>query len=372
MQALATVALLTSLLGAGPPADPVLAEARAHVEVAKKAFAARKYTIALQEFQTAQKLKPAPVIWFNIGKCYDKLDDPTNALKAYQIYLLESPNAPDRKVVNASIAQMEDKLRARGVQMLLVVTQPPGAIASVIKGPLPAGLALQTPAAFEARAGTYTFGVSLNGYQKEERQVTMKSKGTVLLELVLKAETSVPMPPPPPPPVASVSPTPPDNGPPAAETKQGTVTVAVRPNAPPPPAMKTDRPVQTRPPPVNSPSITEPPRTPLASGPPPEPRGRILTWVAGGLAVAGAGAGAGFGVMANSASAELRGSLHTEEEANALYARTKSSALYSNIGYGAAAAAGLAAVILFFVEAPPSGAQAMTSPSGGPPVVLSF
>src|SRR5205814_5496854 len=68
VQALATVALLTSLLGAGPPGgDSALAEAKSHVEAARKAFVARKFNIALQEFQAAQRLKPAPVLWFNIG-----------------------------------------------------------------------------------------------------------------------------------------------------------------------------------------------------------------------------------------------------------------------------------------------------------------
>lgn len=364
MQALATIALVASLLGADPSADPRLEEARAHVAEAKKAFAKRKFAVALQEFQAAQQLKPAPVLWFNIGKCHEKLNDIPKALRAYRTYLSEAPNAPDKKEVSKAIARMELKLRARGVQQLLVLAQPPGATASIPgKGSQP------VPATFELRPGQYTVSVSLDGHQTTQRQVTITPKGSVQLELVLRPVESVPMPPPPL--VVSsgggeVAPPPAESRPPV-ETTQGTVTVAVRPTAPPPPPA-----LQPKAPAEAGPLLPEP-RKPLALGPPPQPRGRTWTWIAGGASLVGAGVGVGFGLSANTAREELLGSQHTEAEANAIYSRARSSALFANVGYGAAAAAGLAAIVLFLVEgAPASGAQATATPAGAPPVVFSF
>ena len=63
----------------------------------------------------------------------------------------------------------------------------------------------------------------------------------------------------------------------------------------------------------------------------------------------------------------------TEVENNQLYSRAKSSALYANIGYGAAAAAGAAAIVLFLLEGAPPSAQASTAPASGvAPVAIAF
>src|SRR5262249_32923898 len=155
---------------------------------------------------------------------------------------------------------------------------------------------------------------------------------------------SVPMPPPPAVASGQESQTQPSEKRPTAESSEGTVTVAVRPNGP--TASRTDRPLQPRSPEALGPIAPES-RKPLALVPPPEPRGRTWPWVAGGLSLAGVGAGVGFGLYASSSSTQLRASLHPEAEANALKERALSSALYANISYGAAAATGLAAVVLF-------------------------
>jgi len=370
VQALATVALMASLMGAGAPSgDPVLAEAKAHVEAARKAFGARKFNVALQEFQAAQRLKPAPVLWYNIGKCYEKLNEAPSALRAFRSYLNEAPNASDRGEVEKAIGRMEDKLRAKGVQQLMVIARPASATATITgKGSLP------VPATWELRPGTYTVTVSASGHQTSSQPVTLTAKKSVQVEVEL-TPTSVPEAKPPPPVASSDErppPPPPDSKPPPPnETTQGTVTVAVRPKAPAPSA---DTPLA--PPRGQSElgSVLAPPRQPLTLTPPPPAPGKTWTWVAGGLSLAGVGAGVGFGLTASSASAELRnGSLRTEAEATSLYSRAKSSSLYANIGYGAAAAAGVAAVVLFLVEGPPSSASASAAPAAsGAPVVLSF
>ena len=375
MQALATVALMASLMGAGSPGgDPVLAEARAHVEAARKAFVARKFSVALQEFQAAQRLKPAPVLWYNIGKCYEKLNtEVPSALRAYRTYLIEAPGTSDRKEVEKAIVRMEAKLRARGVQQLMVLAQPAGATASIPgKGSLP------VPATWELRPGTYTVTVSATGYQTSSQPVTVTAKKSAKVEVALTPTGSPQAPPTPPTSVATSEANPPppvESKPPPKTADQGTVTVAVRPSAPPAAGRPgSDAPLAPPRGQTELGSVLAQPRQPLPLTPPPPASGRLWTWVAGGVSVVGVGAGVGFGLNASSASSELlNGNLHTEAEATALYSRARSSALYANIGYGAAAAAGAAAVVLFLLEGQPSSASASAAPAaGGAPVVLSF
>jgi hypothetical protein len=375
VQVLATFALMASLMGAGSPGgDDTLAEAKAHVEAARKAFSVRKFDVALQEFQAAQRLKPAPVLWFNIGKCYEKLNETPSALRAFRTYLHEAPGTSDLKEVEKAITRLEGSLRGKGVQQLMVFAQPPNATASIPgKGSFP------VPAAWELRPGTYTVTVSASGHQSSAQPVTVTLKRSAQLEVTLATAGAAAQEPPPqakPPPVATAEePLPPlvePQTPPAppGDVTQGKVTVAVRPKVTPPSA---DAPVQP-PPKAELGAVLAPPREPLPLSPPPPSRGRMWTWAAGGVSLAGVGAGVGFGLSASSASADLRnGTLRSEADATQLYARARSSALYANIGYGAAAAAGVTAVVLFLLEGQPSSASASAAPAaGGAPVVLGF
>jgi hypothetical protein len=261
----------------------------------------------------------------------------------------------------------------------MVFSNPPGATASISgKGSLP------VPATWELRPGTYTVTLSLPGHQTTQKPVTVTMKSSAQVEVTLEAgggPLGLP------PPVTPVTPSKPpeeppaplvDSKPPPREETQGTVTVAVRPNTPstPPPGTGADTPVLQ---PSRSPgdleAIFNQPRQPLAATPAPaSSRGRTWTWVAGGVSVAGAGAGVFFGLSANSArEALVTPGFRSETENNQLYSRARSSALYANVGYGAAAAAGAAAIVLFLVEGAPSGAQASAAPaSGGAPVAITF
>jgi Flp pilus assembly protein TadD len=63
-----------------------------------------EYTQARDSFQTALELKPADaVLLFNIGQCYDRLDDPANAEKAYNECLQLAPNHADCRHALASL-----------------------------------------------------------------------------------------------------------------------------------------------------------------------------------------------------------------------------------------------------------------------------
>jgi hypothetical protein len=88
--------------------------------------------------------------------------------------------------------------------------------------------------------------------------------------------------------------------------------------------------------------------------PPAEKKGRVWTYVAGGVAVAGLGAGIALGVVANGTAASLTRSSTPQPDrahADALVASARGQALGADISYGVAGAAAVVAVVLFFVEA---------------------
>ena len=298
------VAMVASLLTAEPGADPALEQARAHVGAARDFYQAKKFKDALQEFLAAQKLKPKAALWFNIGRCYEAVGDYPQALRAFREYLREEPSTPEHDALIAGIKRMEKKLRARGVQQLLVVTDPEGAEVFVDGHDLGA-----SPATFELPPGAHQVAAEKQGFKRAERGIQMSSDSSLQIELVLREDA------PPPPPVVRREEPPPD-----APTRH----VELVPAAPPP------LPVV----------VAEAPRAPS----------RKLTWVAAGTAAVGLAAGAGMGFAATSARGELLSTAHSEAQANDLEKRTNSMALGANIGFGVAAAAGVTALVLFFVE----------------------
>ncbi len=90
------VALAVSLpLSAGAQSAQDRAEARALSKEGAALFKAGDFAAAVGKFEAANALVPHPVLDINIGRCYEKLDDPTQAL-AYCKAALNSPGSPDK------------------------------------------------------------------------------------------------------------------------------------------------------------------------------------------------------------------------------------------------------------------------------------
>ena len=139
---------LTALvaLASAEPEDPNLAQAKAHAMAARKLYGAKRYKEALKEFTAAYQLKPKSALWFNIGKCYEQSGEVPQALRSYRQYLREDPSTKDRKEVEKAISDMERRLKGRGVQQLLVLTEPTGVDVAVDRkpvGPSPASIELR-------------------------------------------------------------------------------------------------------------------------------------------------------------------------------------------------------------------------------------
>lgn len=111
--AAAFVALLLSLGAATPALAADAREQARQLFVAGKAhYAAGRYKQAVQAFVRAGKLRPSPILDFNIGRCHERLGRAALAIAAYERYLRGRPKAGNRAQVQANIARLR-RLAAR-------------------------------------------------------------------------------------------------------------------------------------------------------------------------------------------------------------------------------------------------------------------
>ncbi|MBL8923416.1 MAG: PEGA domain-containing protein [Myxococcaceae bacterium] len=276
-----------------PPDDDTLA-AKKYFQWAQSLYKQARYSEAIAKFEEAYRLKPHPTIFFNIGRCYEQLGDIPRALKNYRDYLRIAPDAKDRELVTDAIANLERRLKEQGVQQLAVLSEPSGARVTVDERYM--GL---TPLTIELKPGNRLIALTKEGFEPIEKNVILSADKSMELNLILKAKVLATPPPEPPKPVVL--------------TPSPTIVKPVEPAAPPPPT-------------------------------------RVYTWVATAVAGAGLATGVTLGIFAGSASTRLRGSLHPQDEAQALHDQAQSLALGANIAYATAATGLVAAVVLFFLE----------------------
>lgn len=280
-------------------ADDDTVAAKKYFQWALTLYKQARYSEAIAKFEEAYRLKPHPTIFFNIGRCYEQLGDIPRALKYYRDYLRVVPEAKDRETVTDAITNLERRLREQGVQQLSVLTEPSGARVSVDGRYF--GL---SPLALELKPGNHLVSLVKDGFEQVDKGIVLSAEKSLELNISLTAK--------------------------APATPDVPRAVAV---VPPPAPPKED--------------VVKP-------APPPEKKGWLLgrrfTWIAGGVGVAGLAAGIAMGAMSSAATSELRGSVHTGDEAQALADRAVSMAVGANIAYGVAIAGAVGAVVLFFVE----------------------
>jgi tetratricopeptide (TPR) repeat protein len=92
------------------PANPQLERAMDTFRRGTTAYDEARYEQALAAFQEAATLYASPDFQYNIGLCYDKLDKPEEAIRAFETYLRTKPDAPDRANVEDRIARLRADL----------------------------------------------------------------------------------------------------------------------------------------------------------------------------------------------------------------------------------------------------------------------
>ncbi len=285
-----------------------VAEAKAHFRKGVALYEGRRWREAMAEFEAAYRLKPHGTIHFNVAQCRERLDDGPGALRSYEDYLREVPEASDRAAVRGAVRRIEGRLASAGVQVLLVYTDPPGASLSLDgqergKTPLHAVLA----------PGSYALALELDGYASVKEQVELSRTASRVFEVVLRE---------------------------VAPTAAAAATPAPAAAAPPPD-------LAPRAPPLAA---------PIAPAPPPAraPRAHrhLATWIAAGTALAAATAGAVLGWSAQKDEQALDALAAPDRAAATRRARdAQSKAHAANALYALAGGSAAAGTALFVIEA---------------------
>jgi hypothetical protein len=343
------------LLAAAPAVADEVAEARAQFDAGAKLFHAGKYREAITRFEAAYRLKPHGAIHFNVAQCREKLGEWPAALRSYQDYLRELPEARDRAAVRADIGRIEQRLAGAGVQALLVYSDPPGAALR-----LDGKARGRTPFLITLPPGAYRITLSLDGFATEEQEVEVNLAASRLVEAVLRPQAVRPG-------VARSQPAATLAAPGAASAGAATAT------APPDPSDPANRAhasalssgvplaAATAPSPAGPPDLSPsaPAASPLGPPVPPEPapyRGewttrRIAAWATAVAAVIAVGAGVSSGVQAQHASSQLKdGTVRSSAEADALARDAKAKARTANTLYVVGGVAAAASGTLFVIE----------------------
>ena len=106
---LALLMPMTSLRAQPAADDPDIEIARRRFKVGMQFYADQNYEKALAEFEAARRVMPAPGLDYNIARCFDRLERYEDAIREYEKYLQQQPNAAD----SASTRERVAKLRAR-------------------------------------------------------------------------------------------------------------------------------------------------------------------------------------------------------------------------------------------------------------------
>src|SRR5690349_6934820 len=92
--------------------DAAMAQAKQHFETGRNAYNAGDYVTAIHEFKEAEKLRPSPILDYNIGLANEKLNKKRVAVKYYQRYLNMQPNARNRPEVEQRITALQAAIAA--------------------------------------------------------------------------------------------------------------------------------------------------------------------------------------------------------------------------------------------------------------------
>lgn len=306
MTQLFALTLMVSLNAAPPTPEPAAAEktnadkARETFMWAQKLYKQARYAEAATKFEEAFVYRPHPVIQFNIGRCYEQLNDLPRAMRSYKDYLRLMPDAKDKEAVTDAILTIERRMQEKGVQQVLVFAEPANAVISVDNKTLGT-----SPASVELAPGNHQVKVSAPDHEDVQRAFVLSPSRSIELSFTLKATANAPV------------------------------------------ALKTDKPVQ----PAFVPNEFPPPPPPMVTASPdPVRKPRIATWVTGGIAIAAAGTSAGLYGAALGQAAELKQAERPGAVQQQYVTRVESLQTGSTIAAGVAGAAAVTAVVLFFLE----------------------
>ncbi len=136
-----------------PDADPDTEIARRHFDRGTALYGEGKYAEAIAEFEAARNAKPVPALDYNIGRAYDRMEHPRDAIEAYERYLTRAPNAPDAAEVRARVSALKERTAAPAT-----AAAPPPVAATAAPPPLPPPAYDSPPLLKRHRIATWAVG----------------------------------------------------------------------------------------------------------------------------------------------------------------------------------------------------------------------
>jgi hypothetical protein len=146
-----------------------------------QSFEEGRFADALASFEQAYRLKPHPLVQVNIANCYDKLNQPAEALEHFEAFLASSPgNSAQRDEVRTAVARLS-KLAGR-LNLQLTPEQAAGTLDDQ---------AVLHPPNQWVTAGRHRLSFAASGYEPAVRVVDVRAGETVEVSVNLQ-----PLPPP--------------------------------------------------------------------------------------------------------------------------------------------------------------------------------
>jgi tetratricopeptide (TPR) repeat protein len=113
-----TAAVVAGLLAFLPASraravDAATRTAKAHYDQAELAYRLGRFTAALAEYGLAYEAKRLPALLFNIAQCHKMLGSYEKAIFFYESFLRDTPDAPNRALVESLLAESRAALDGR-------------------------------------------------------------------------------------------------------------------------------------------------------------------------------------------------------------------------------------------------------------------
>ena len=97
---------------ASPENPSATREARERFRSGLEAFQARRFRVAIQEFELAAQLVPSADLWFNIARAHEELGHHGDAAAHYRLYLRDRVDPPDAERIEAHIMALDERAEA--------------------------------------------------------------------------------------------------------------------------------------------------------------------------------------------------------------------------------------------------------------------
>lgn len=144
------------------------------------AYRAGKFYEAVEIFLETQRIYPDTQLCFNVARAYENLGNAGAALRYYRDYLRQADRPSDGEQVQERVRKLEERLAARGVQQLSVLSRPEGA--TVLLDGKPVGI---TPWTGETYPGKHRLALALDGYSPQEQVIELDAHRARDVSLVL-------------------------------------------------------------------------------------------------------------------------------------------------------------------------------------------